>query len=572
VSALGRKVEKLAAEISVQDKASKKLDAITKSMTKQNNELLRMKASMEKLRSQANKKTDMKVNTKKAENDVSRLDRAFRGLQNTIRGVGSAMHGLGGMASRFLPGPGSLLLGGAAVAGGGYGAKQTFDNTFLKSAQYEMSEKTIQAMFNNKKKSELYMKQMEQMAIGSPLLNSQEIFGNSKSFIALSKDQKQLDQMWDLAERLLAVDPAQGVSGAIFALRELFSGDARSMAERFELSKKVLKDIKDLPLEKQLKELDKYFNKMGMTKHLVNEMGDTTLGVWNQIKETTEVGLRRIGDPAVKIVKPMLDDLNKSLQEGKLNPYIKFGQDMASGIAEGFVKTAKDAGKWIDGIINDPEFKQKKDMLGKVEFVFGDIYNRFEEWLNTGGKDRITNITSDIISTMSEAVAKSEGPIIEMGASIGTALGKGIVDGVTNHLKDKFLNLDFGPVGFGKDIANKYLGGYLDNSKKIWGIGDGKVKPEEKQGYTPTYKYAEQPKSHKRAFGMQRVPYNNYPALLHEGEKVLTKQQANQQKQGITAIIKDNTFVVREEADIDKIVNLLVRKLDEGRVVFGGES
>jgi hypothetical protein len=569
---MGRKVEKLAAEISVQDKASKKLDAITKSMTKQNNELLRMKASMEKLRSQANKKTDMKVNTKKAENDVSRLDRAFKGLQNTIRGVGGAMHGLGGMSSRLLPGPGSLLFGGMALAGGGYGAKQTFDNTFLKSAQYEMSEKTIQAMFNNKQKSELYMKQMEQMAIGSPLLNSQDIFGNSKSFIALSKDQKQLDQMWDLSERLLAVDPAQGVSGAIFALRELFSGDARSMAERFELSKKVLKDIKDLPLEKQLKELDKYFNKMGMTKHLVNEMGDTTLGVWNQIEETTEVGLRRIGDPAVKIVKPMLDDLNKSLQDGKLDPYIKFGQDMASGIAEGFVKTAKDAGKWIDGIINDPEFKSKKDMLGKVEFVFGDIYTRFEEWLNTGGKDRITNITSDVISTMSEAVAKSEGPIIEMGASIGTALGKGIVEGTKSHLKGKLFNLDFGPIGFVKDIGNNFgLDDYLNKNKERYGLGT--VKPEEKQGYTPTYKYADQAKNgQKKAFGMQRIPYNNFPILAHEGEKLLTKQQANQQKQGVTAIIKDNTFVVREEADIDKIVNLLVRKLDEGRVVFGGES
>jgi hypothetical protein len=569
---MGRKVEKLAAEISVQDKASKKLDAITKSMTKQNNELLRMKASMEKLRSQANKKTDMKVNTKKAENDVSRLDRAFKGLQNTIRGVGGAMHGLGGMSSRLLPGPGSLLFGGMALAGGGYGAKQTFDNTFLKSAQYEMSEKTIQAMFNNKQKSELYMKQMEQMAIGSPLLNSQEIFGNSKSFIALSKDQKQLDQMWDLAERLLAVDPVQGVSGAIFALRELFSGDARSMAERFELSKKVLKDIKDLPLEKQLKELDKYFNKMGMTKHLVNEMGDTTLGVWNQIKETTEVGLRRIGDPAVKIVKPMLDDLNKSLQDGKLNPYIKFGQDMASGIAEGFVKTAKDAGKWIDGIINDPEFKQKKDMLGKVEFVFGDIYNRFEEWLNTGGKDRITNITSDVISTMADAVAKSEGPIIEMGASIGSALGKGIVDGVKNHFKDKLWNLDFGPVGFGQDIANKYLGGYLDNSKNIWGIGDGKVKPEEKQGYTPTYKYAEQAKGQKKAFGMQRVPYNNFPAILHEGEKVLTKQQANQSNKPAGVTVQVGDVHIHNEMDYQTFIKRLVNDISDARVVFGGAT
>ena len=30
------------------------------------------------------------------------------------------------------------------------------------------------------------------------------------------------------------------------------------------------------------------------------------------------------------------------------------------------------------------------------------------------------------------------------------------------------------------------------------------------------------------AYGKDRVPYNNYPAILHEGEKVLTRNQADQ--------------------------------------------
>ncbi|MGI5897202.1 MAG: hypothetical protein ACOX6U_09655, partial [Oscillospiraceae bacterium] len=30
------------------------------------------------------------------------------------------------------------------------------------------------------------------------------------------------------------------------------------------------------------------------------------------------------------------------------------------------------------------------------------------------------------------------------------------------------------------------------------------------------------------AYGKDRVPYNNYPAVLHEGEKVLTRNQADQ--------------------------------------------
>ncbi|MCU6396732.1 hypothetical protein KW820_22655, partial [Enterobacter quasiroggenkampii] len=36
----------------------------------------------------------------------------------------------------------------------------------------------------------------------------------------------------------------------------------------------------------------------------------------------------------------------------------------------------------------------------------------------------------------------------------------------------------------------------------------------------------EEPKGY--ATGLPRVPYNNYPALLHEGEVVLTKKEVNQ--------------------------------------------
>jgi hypothetical protein len=572
VSTLSRKVEKLAAEISVQDKASKQFDKITKSMQKQNNELLKMKASMEKLRSESRKKTEVKVETKSAVREVNQLTRAFHRLRDegrrAISSLGTAVGGLG----RMMPAGGNLLFGGmAATAGAGYLGKKVFDRTIGAAAQYEVSEKSIQSMFGNDKASQAYLNFIEKKALDSPLLNSKDMFNNSGMFVSKTQNQAQLEKIWDLAERLTARNPdtsrGGGLEGAAFALSEAFSGDLVSMKDRFNINTKELKGIGNLSTDKQIALLDKFFNKNKMTQQLVKDMGDTTLGTWNQIGEASESALKKMGEPANKVIGNYLKEINKLTDSKQKSKFIEHGQKIFKGLAEGFVSASKGIGGWIDKIANDPAFIEKKGLLGKIEFVFGDIYKGFQGWLENGGKDKISNVTSDIISTMAEAVAKSEGPIIEVGASIGAAIGKGIVQGTKNHLKDKFLNLDFGPVGFGKDIGNKYLKGYWNNSKEIWGIGNGAVKPEEKQGYTPTYKYG-QPK----AFGMQRVPYNNFPALLHEGEKVLTKQQANQQKQGVTAIIRDNTFVVREEADIDKIVNLLVRKLDEGRVVFGGAS
>lgn len=72
-------------------------------------------------------------------------------------------------------------------------------------------------------------------------------------------------------------------------------------------------------------------------------------------------------------------------------------------------------------------------------------------------------------------------------------------------------------------------------------------------------------KGNRHAFGMARVPYDDYPALLHEGERILTKQEANSSKGlgGISIAKLAETIVVREEADIDRITNSLVAKLQK---------
>jgi len=65
-----------------------------------------------------------------------------------------------------------------------------------------------------------------------------------------------------------------------------------------------------------------------------------------------------------------------------------------------------------------------------------------------------------------------------------------------------------------------------------------------------------------KAFGMPFVPYDDYPAVLHYGERVLTANQARQQESlGGGALVSGNTFVIREESDIDKVATAIVQKL-----------
>ena len=69
------------------------------------------------------------------------------------------------------------------------------------------------------------------------------------------------------------------------------------------------------------------------------------------------------------------------------------------------------------------------------------------------------------------------------------------------------------------------------------------------------------------AFGLDRVPYDDYPALLHEGERVLTASQAREQDAGKTPasggqiVITGNSFSVRDDSDIQKIAAELLHQI-----------
>ena len=74
------------------------------------------------------------------------------------------------------------------------------------------------------------------------------------------------------------------------------------------------------------------------------------------------------------------------------------------------------------------------------------------------------------------------------------------------------------------------------------------------------------------AAGLQRVPYNNYLANLHQGEAILPRREADKWRKGqgnpsvMIAKIAD-TVVIREEADLDRFAEKFVRKLNEQKII-----
>lgn len=65
---------------------------------------------------------------------------------------------------------------------------------------------------------------------------------------------------------------------------------------------------------------------------------------------------------------------------------------------------------------------------------------------------------------------------------------------------------------------------------------------------------------HSNAFGLERVPYDNYPALLHAGERVLTAREARNQDQGWAGILSGRDAALETAAATDWAGLLAPRK------------
>lgn len=242
-----------------------------------------------------------------------------KSLRSSIESARGSMSRFSGDAERTI----SSLKRMAAGALGAVSAYQALNKAIGEAARFEQSKVLIEAMFNDKKASDAYMKMIQRLAVNSPILNSQDMLANSKSFISLSKNAKVLEQAWKVVEKLNVMDPAQGVEGAVLALRELAGGDIVSLVERFELPRSAVKAIKDLPFEQQVKAMDQLLTKMNITDKVVQKMGSTTLSQWNRFKEMTSIAFRNAGKSANSELGNALRRVNDILEKGALNNFVQ---------------------------------------------------------------------------------------------------------------------------------------------------------------------------------------------------------------------------------------------------------
>lgn len=64
------------------------------------------------------------------------------------------------------------------------------------------------------------------------------------------------------------------------------------------------------------------------------------------------------------------------------------------------------------------------------------------------------------------------------------------------------------------------------------------------------------------AVGIDYVPYDNFPALLHQGERVQTAVEARSERSSSSVQIVMNGTTIREDADVDRVASALLEKME----------
>lgn len=200
--------------------------------------------------------------------------------------------------------------------------------------------------------------------------------------------------------------------------------------------------------------------------------------------------------------------------------------------------------------INNPRFQALPDIKSKIKFVFEDISKTFQKFLDAGGASKIQEMSRRAIDILGESLKASQ-PLIEAAMTLGTQVGVAITKGVGQGL-GKLLIGDKGVEMVQSKLTDAQLA-------KIGGKLPDTVKERNASGA-----YYAGSKALGFSGGLDRVPYSGFTARLHQGEEVLTATEARNRREnngGPSVMVTGNTFVVRNDADIDMIASKIALRL-----------
>lgn len=148
-----------------------------------------------------------------------------------------------------------------------------------------------------------------------------------------------LEELLEISEVLAASNPAEGLAGAAFALKEATSGDFTSVIERFNLPRQRLNELKEQGVP-ALEAVTIAMKELGLDTDLVAGLANTAEGRWSTFLDT-------LSNIAGTVTQPIFDAFSSQL--GQLQVVLDANMPAIQGVA---VAIANDLGAAINWSIN----------------------------------------------------------------------------------------------------------------------------------------------------------------------------------------------------------------------------
>ena len=385
-----------------------------------------------------------------------------------------------------------------------------------------------------------------------------------------------------------------GVQGSLVALQEMLSGDMISLQRRFEIGGAAIDRIKDAGKnspEAMVEQLIKELEKMGVTDEALTKVQESTKSKLDRVQETLVdfftnpttgifASFLEPFEPAIDRVIEFLEtgggivskgfDMDGNMESITLLDSIianfrmvlgkigEIGVKLGESFMTGFVAQVDWSALWdaTSGLLDTVSTY----FTPAFEILAGWVNDTFIPWLEDMNKilqdenvrqgilDFITGLTEvatnslKMVKTIAEKMPTIADSVKAVASFVSTV--QGIVDKVATGIQNALSLLTSGE--FGKNRETK----------------QNAIKQSTAKG------------SVKKAVGMPYVPKDDYPVLLHKGERVLTAQQNRNYSNGEGGTINipklADTIVIREDMDIDIVANRLAKKLRTNMMTFGG--
>lgn len=239
-------------------------------------------------------------------------------LNNMGAASGSASGGIGKLASKI-----------GALVSITYLAKKGFDAMWASvnvSAMQQMQETTFGALLNDFGAGSAVYGWISEYAKTS-MLGREDLSKGMTTFLTFSRDMDQLQRMVQMTERLYAKDPTQGAEGAVFALKEILSGDTLSMRNRFGITgfsgESIRNKMNSGDVTGALDEIEAVMNKFGASQAVVDANFKNMTVQMDMFKTNVISAFGEEATPLMEQFSEAWGRLNERFAAGEFQPAIE---------------------------------------------------------------------------------------------------------------------------------------------------------------------------------------------------------------------------------------------------------